>query len=313
MSMIPNQSEGSAQGNLGIAERIPGSSMEPSITVKDMSFGYNGGDLFNGLNLEMKKGNIYGLLGLNGAGKTSLMKLLTGLLFPREGEIRVMGENPSIRAPGLLSRIFVLSEELNAPSISEKEFLLSHAPFYPGYDQGQFDRYLGDFDVPRNKRLNKLSFGQKKKFLLSFGLACGSELLVLDEPTNGLDIPAKGLFRRLVAEALSEERIFIISTHQVRDVDSLIDPITILHEGKVLFEHDMAQVNDRIHMTRATTPPPADAEGLIYSEAAVGGYWAVWKGPDMHGGPIDLEILFNTVISQPEVYAEIFKAEGVAI
>lgn len=283
------------------------------ITVKDMSFGYNGGDLFSGLNLEMEKGNIYGLLGLNGAGKTSLMKLMTGLLFPREGEIRVMGEIPSRRTPELLSRIFVLPEELNTPSVSEKEFLLSHTPFYPDYNHSQFERYLGEFDVPRNKRLNKLSYGQKKKFLLSFGLACGSELLVLDEPTNGLDIPAKGLFRRLVAEALTEERIFIISTHQVRDVDSLIDPITILHEGKVLFEHDMAQVNERIHMTRSTTPPAADAEGLIYSEAAVGGYWAVWKGPDINGGPLDLEILFNTVISRPEVYTEVFKTEGAAL
>lgn len=283
------------------------------VTVKDMSFGYNGGNLFDGLNLQMEKGNIYGLLGLNGAGKTTLLKLLTGLLFPGDGEIRVMGENPSHRSPGLLSRIFVLPEELNVPSISEKEFLLSQVPFFPGYNQDQFERYLGDFDVPRNKKLSKLSYGQKKKFLLSFGLACGSELLVLDEPTNGLDIPSKGLFRRLVAEALTDDRIFVISTHQVRDVDSLIDPITILHEGRVLFEHGMAQVHDRLHMTRSTTPPSAEAEGLIYSEAAVGGYWAVWKGPDLNGGPIDLEILFNTVISRPDIYTEVFSAEGVNV
>jgi ABC-2 type transport system ATP-binding protein len=282
-----------------------------------MSFGYNRANLFSGLNLEMEQGNIYGLLGLNGAGKTTLMKLLTGLLFPKEGEIRVMGENPSLRHPGLLSRIFVLPEELNTPSISEKEFLLSYTPFYPGYDRAQFERYLGEFDVPRNKKLNKLSLGQKKKFMLSFGLACGSELLILDEPTNGLDIPSKGLFRRLVAEALTEERIFVISTHQVRDVESLIDPITILHEGKVLFEHSIAEVNERLHMTRTSTPPAADAEGLIYSEAAVGGYWAVWKGADVNGGPIDLEILFNTVISRPEVYAGLFRSgdseEGAAV
>jgi ABC-2 type transport system ATP-binding protein len=282
-----------------------------------MSFGYNSSNLFSGLNLEMEQGNIYGLLGLNGAGKTTLMKLLTGLLFPKTGEIRVMGEDPSRRTPGLLSRIFVLPEELNTPSISEKEFLLSYTPFYPGYDRAQFERYLGEFDVPRNKKLNKLSLGQKKKFMLSFGLACGSELLILDEPTNGLDIPSKGLFRRLVAEALTEERIFIISTHQVRDVESLIDPITILHEGKVLFEHSMAEVNERLHMTRTSTPPAADAEGLIYSEAAVGGYWAVWKGADVNGGPIDLEILFNTVISRPEVYAGLFRSgdseEGAAV
>ena len=221
-----------------------------------------------------------------------------------------MGEIPSRRNPGFLSRIYVLPEELNAPSVTENEYLLSLVPFYPDFDMALFERFVSEFDIPRGKKLSKLSYGQKKKFMLSFGLACGSELLVLDEPSNGLDIPSKGLFRRLVAEALTEERVFVISTHQVRDVDSLIDPITILHEGKVLFEHGMAEVNERIHMTRSNTPPAQDTEGLIYSEAAVGGYWSVWKGADIEGGPIDLEILFNTVISRPEVYTELFRKEG---
>jgi ABC-2 type transport system ATP-binding protein len=295
--MISNQNEGSSGGS--------------NITIEDMSFGYNGSDLFNGLNLTMEKGNIYGLLGLNGAGKTTLMKLLTGLLFPQSGTVRVMGEDPTRRHPGYLSRIFVLPEELHAPSLSEKEYLASKAPFYPLFNKEQFERYMGEFEIPRNKKLSKLSYGQKKKFLLSFGLACGSELVVMDEPTNGLDIPSKGLFRRLVAEALTDERIFIISTHQVRDVDTLIDPITILHEGRVLFEHGMAEVSERIRMTRDVTPPSSTAEGLIYSEASVGGYWSVWKGADVAGGPIDLEILFNTVIARPDLYAEIFRAEGV--
>lgn len=280
------------------------------VQVKNMTFGYGKGILFDDLNLKMEKGNIYGLLGLNGAGKTTLMKLLTGLLFPDIGQIDVFGEEPDKRHPGFLSRICVLPEELNVPSLTESEYLMTRVPFYPDFDHGLFERFISEFEVPRNKRLNKLSYGQKKKFLLSFGLACGSELLVLDEPTNGLDIPSKSLFRRLVAEALTDERIFVISTHQVRDVDSLIDPITILHEGKVLFEHGMAEVGDRIRMTRSNTPPAADSDGLIYSEAAVGGYWSVWKGTDPDGGPIDLEILFNTVISRPDVYTEVFRSEG---
>jgi len=295
------------------SERTGAPAGDPLVTVKDLTFGYNGGQLFGGLNLRMEKGNIYGLLGLNGAGKTTLMKLLTGLLFPDSGDIRVMGDTPSLRNPSLLSRIFMLPEELNVPSISETEYVLSHAVFFPGFDRDRFERYLGEFDIPRNTKLNKLSYGQKKKFLLSFGLACGSELLVLDEPTNGLDIPSKSLFRRLVAESVSDDRVFVISTHQVRDVDSLIDPITILHEGSVLFEHDLAEVQSRIHMTRSVSAPPADADGLIYSEAAVGGYWSVWKGADEEGGPIDLEILFNTVISRPDIYAQLFRSEGVAV
>ena len=284
----------------------------PDIEVVDMCFGYKGGRLFNGLNLRMSKGHIYGLLGLNGAGKTSLMKLLTGLLFADSGEIRVMDHNPALRRPDMLSRIFVLPEELNAPAISEKEYVLSNSVFYPRFDSSRFERCLGDFEVPRGKKLSKLSYGQKKKFFLSFGLACGAEFLVLDEPTNGLDIPSKGLFRRLAAEALSEDQIFVISTHQVRDMDSLIDPITILHEGRVLFEHSLAEVYSRIRMTLSLTAPAADSEGLIYTEAAVGGYWSVWRGASEDGGPVDLEVLFNTAVSRPEIYSEIFQSGGAA-
>lgn len=283
------------------------------ISIKGMSFGYNGSILFDELNLDMHKGNIYGLLGLNGSGKTTMMKLISGLLFPVSGDITVLGETPSRRYPDFLSRIYVLPEELHVPAMSEHEFVVSHQAFYPRFDNERFERYLREFDLPRNKKLHKMSFGQKKKFLLSFGMACGSELLVLDEPTNGMDIPSKGLFRRLVAEAISDERLFIISTHQVRDVDSLIDPITILHEGQVVFDHGMSEIFDCIHMTRTSSPPKADAEGLLYTEAAVGGYWSVWKGADENGGPIDLEILFNTVISRPEIYESVFKTVGGAV
>ena len=301
------QSETNQNGEL---QTVSPAAERPDIEAADLCFGYKGGMLFNGLNLRMSRGRIYGLLGLNGAGKTSLMKLLTGLLFADSGEIRVMDHNPALRRPDMLSRIFMLPEELNAPSISEKEYVRSNAAFYPKFNSSRFERFLGEFEVPRGKKLSKLSYGQKKKFLLSFGLACGAEFLVLDEPTNGLDIPSKGLFRRLVAEALSEDQIFVISTHQVRDVDSLIDPITILHEGRVLFEHSLAEVYSRISMTRSLTAPAADSEGLIYSEAAVGGYWSVWRGASEDGGPVDLEVLFNTAVSRPEIYSEIFQPGG---
>ena len=311
--MHPELNGPGAQGSPGSEERAPAGAGQPDITVTDMSFGYNGGLLFNGLNLEMKRGNIYGLLGLNGSGKTTLMKLLTGLLFSVSGEIRVMGNDPVRRIPDMLSRIFVLPEELNAPSVSEREYVLSRSPFHPGFDGARFERYLREFEIPRNKKLNKLSYGQKKKFFISFGLASGSDLLILDEPSNGLDIPSKGLFRRLVAEALTDDRIFVISTHQVRDVDSLIDPIIILHQGRIMFKHSLGEVCERIHMTRTLTPPVVDTDDLIYTEAAVGGYWSVWKGADNAGGPIDLEILFNMAISRPDIYAELFNGRGAGV
>ncbi len=275
------------------------------VTIRDMRFAYGRHVLFENLNMHLEPGNIYGLLGLNGAGKTTLMKLMTGLLFADEGHLEVMGENPAKRNPSLLADIFMVSEDLYIPSVSREEYLKAMVPFYPKFSLPLFERFIGAFDIPTQGKLSKMSYGQKKKFLLAFGLASGCRLLVLDEPTNGLDIPSKGLFRRLVAEALTEERSFVLSTHQVRDVDSLIDPIVIIHEGKILFEHSMAEVSQYLHMTRSDSPAAENAEGLLYTEANVGGYWSVWKGPDENGEPIDLEILFNTIISRPEVFREL--------
>jgi len=282
------------------------------IEITGLSFSYDRKDLFRDMNLVLKPGNIYGLLGLNGAGKSTLLKLMTGLLFPTSGTLSALQYDPAKREPGLLSKLFVLPEELNAPGITDREYVRARAPLYPDFDYDRLERYLQAFDLPRGCKLTKLSYGQKKKFLLSFGLACNASLLMLDEPTNGLDIPSKGLFRRLVAEALTDRQIFIISTHQVRDVDSLIDPIVILHEGAVLFNYTLAQVTSQLRMSHSIARPDDNAEGLLYSEPTVGGFSAVWKDKNAADGRVDLEVLFKSVIASPETYSSLFGAESVA-
>jgi ABC-2 type transport system ATP-binding protein len=278
------------------------------IEIKDLSFSYGRKDLFQEMDLTLQSGNIYGLLGLNGAGKSTLLKLMTGLLFPTEGTLTTLGYDPAKRDPGLLSKLFVLPEELNTPGMTDREYVRVRAPFYPGFDHDRLDRYRQEFDLPRERKLTTLSYGQKKKFLLSFGLACNASLVLLDEPTNGLDIPSKGLFRRLIAEALTDEQIFIISTHQVRDVEALIDPIVILHEGTVLFNQTLAQVTSHIRISHSTTRPDSHAEGLLYCEPTVGGFSAVWKDENATDGQVDLEVLFKSVITSPETISSLFEA-----
>jgi len=278
------------------------------IEIKDLSFSYGRKDLFQEMDLTLQPGNIYGLLGLNGAGKSTLLKLMTGLLFPTEGTLTTLGYDPAKRDPGLLSKLFVLPEELNIPGMTDREYVRVRAPFYPGFDHDRLDRYLQEFDLPRERKLTTLSYGQKKKFLLSFGLACNASLVLLDEPTNGLDIPSKGLFRRLIAETLTDEQIFIISTHQVRDVEALIDPIVILHEGTVLFNQTLAQVTSHIRISHSTTRPDSHAEGLLYCEPTVGGFSAVWKDENATDGQVDLEVLFKSVIASPETISSLFEA-----
>lgn len=280
------------------------------IEIKDLSFGYGRNELFNQMDLNLEPGNIYGLLGINGAGKSTLLKLVSGLLFPDSGKLTSLGHDPCKREPGFLSRISFLSEELNLATITDRQYIYFNTPFYPKFNHEQFERYLREFDIPRNRKLTQLSYGQKKKFMLSFALASGTEIVILDEPTNGLDIPSKGLFRRLVAEALNEDQIFIISTHQVRDVESLIDNLVILHQGKVMFNQSMAQVSSKIRMTQSPSRPDPGSSDLLYCEPGVGGYWTVWRDSDAEDGIIDLEILFNTVISQPEIYSNLFGQTG---
>ena len=279
------------------------------VELERLRFGYGPEDLFRDTDLTLEPGTIYGLLGLNGAGKSTLLRLIAGLLFPASGRMSVLGHEPARRKPAFLSSLFVLPEELNVPGITDREYLAARAPFYPDFDRPRLERHLEELEVPRGRKLSSLSHGQQKKFLLSFGLATNASLLLLDEPTNGLDIPSKGLFRRLVAEALVDDRIFVVSTHQVRDVEALIDSILVLHEGKVLFHGSVPEVSNRIRFSLDSSRPDERSAGLLYAEPTVGGFASVWMDPNAGDGHLDLEMLFKAVIARPDDFAALFEKE----
>jgi ABC-2 type transport system ATP-binding protein len=267
------------------------------VHMQNVGFSYTQNRLFNHLDLEIRRGNIYGLLGKNGAGKTTLLKILSGQLFIEEGETKVLGENPQERKPSLLSEIFYLPEEFPLPKMKASEYLAMRSPFYPKFDHEMFSQYCREFDIDLNQRLDQMSLGQKKKVLLSFGLATNTALLILDEPTNGLDIPSKRQFRQTVASAMTEQRTFIISTHQVRDMENLIDPIIILHDGKVIFNDTVESVNEK-YVLSLTTEQPKAGEGM-YIEKVLGGWMVLSeRTDDKEGKPLDLETLFNVIIEQ---------------
>ena len=267
------------------------------IEIQELDFRYGKKLLFQNLQISLEKGRLYGFLGLNGAGKSTLFKLLCGLLYPEKGQIRVLGEESPKRSPELLSRLFLLPEESSVPSISGEEYLYTRASFYPNFDREIFNRYCKELELPTLKqKLHRLSYGQKKKFLLAFGLASGAQLILLDEPTNGLDIPSKAILRRLLVEALTPERSFIISTHQVSDISTLVDSIIIVHQGRILFDQSLQDIEKYLHMQCSETAPDTTASGLLYNELTARGYWSVWQGPAESYSPLDLEILFNTVL-----------------
>jgi ABC-2 type transport system ATP-binding protein len=206
------------------------------IEIKNFSFSYKAEEpLFCELDLQVGAGSVYGLLGKNGAGKTTLLKIVAGLLFPHSGNCSVVGCKPKERLPHFLQEIYFIPEEFYVPPVTADVYVDLYAPFYKKFDQQAYKTAINEFALPTNKKLTTLSYGQKKKFLVVFALATNCKLLLLDEPTNGLDIPSKSQFRKLLASMLTEEKTFIIATHQVRDLETLIDTVVILDNGKIIF------------------------------------------------------------------------------
>jgi ABC-2 type transport system ATP-binding protein len=211
----------------------------------------------------------------------------------------VIGEDPALRSASLLSKIFYVSEELYLPSMSGNEYINLYAPFYPLFNKDEMDSYLLEFQLNPKASLNKLSFGQKRKFLLSFALASNTPLVIFDEPTNGLDIPSKSQFRKIVASAMTDNRTIIISTHQVRDMDQLIDPIIIVHNNKVVLNSSLEEINEAFTIKRGMSVP----DDAIYSEKSALGYiYLVHRKEDDEDIAIDIEFLFNAIISNPNLF-----------
>lgn len=269
------------------------------IEIQEMGFGYaKQVPLFDRLTIEIGAGSITGLLGKNGAGKTSLIKIISGLLYPSTGTVAVSGHKPGRRHPSFLRDVFFVPEEFYFPSITIRRFIAANSPFYHRFDPKLMDHLLHEFELPQDKHIHKLSYGQKKKFLISFSLATRCRLLVLDEPTNGLDIPSKVVFRKVMAGTLDEDQLVIISTHQVRDVENLIDRIVILDEGRIILEKDIAEISSQLQFSHSTVP---DGDMVLYSEMVPGGYKVIT--PQINGNSsVDIELLFNAVTRGKKIF-----------
>jgi len=264
------------------------------IEITNLSFHYGKQqNLFNGLSLSEGEGSIVGLLGKNGAGKSTLLKLITGLLEAPNNSLKVMGETPFHRNPSLLEEIYFIPEEYDLPSVKVDEYVKAYSIFYPRFDHLKFKGILSDFELDARNRLTKLSYGQKKKFLIAFALSTNCKLLVLDEPTNGLDIPSKSIFRKVVAGSLSEDQLVVISTHQVKDVENLIDKIIILEQGKVIFHQSLWEISEKYAFATATN---LDGIDTLYHEVAPGGF-KLMKTASGNPSDVDIELLFNAAIN----------------
>ena len=276
-------------------------------SINNLSFSYNKhlGDLFHDLSLELSAGNIYGLLGKNGAGKSTLINLMCGLLTPMSGEVTLDGVNVRERLPKTMSDIFLIPEEIELPNLTLKRYVSINSPFYPNFSMEDLQRYLDIFEMGGNMdvKLHSLSMGQKKKVFLAFAFATNTRVLIMDEPTNGLDIPSKSQFRKLVTTGMTDDKLMLISTHQVRDISEILDHVTILDRSRVLLNTSIADVMGHL----AFRPMQEGDQPLFVQPSVMGSLVVVPAQPDEETA-VDLEMLFNATLQNPDAINQLFNA-----
>jgi len=264
--------------------------------------------LFNNLSASFESSHIYGLLGKNGAGKTTLLKCICGLLHPSSGKITIDGKSVFKRLPSILSSIFFLPETFFIPDMSVEQYIKYYSPFYPNFDIKIFEDSSHVLEIENEKKISSFSYGQKKKFLLAFGFATKAPIVILDEPTNGLDIPSKTVIRRKIAESFTEEQSVIISTHQVRDLQQIFDSIIILNDGKIIFNRSLEQIAKNLATVQVTNDDSKYENTSNYFEQTPIGKIYLTKNEQSSSKeqPIDIEFLFNATINSPDFVNSLF-------
>ena len=268
------------------------------IEVENLSFSYGRrkSKVLEDFSMELDKGSVYGLLGKNGTGKSTLLYLMAGLLRSQTGNVLYKGVDVKKRYPDTLQDMFLVPEEFALPNVSLKQYVKLNAPFYPNFSDELLNACLRDFNMNEDIHLGELSMGQKKKAFMCFALATNTSLLMMDEPTNGLDIPSKSQFRKVIASGMSDDKAVIISTHQVRDIDSLLDHVLIMDGSELLLNESVATICKMLYFAEQGMNEPT--EGALYVQPSVQGNSVILPNEYGEESKMNLEVLFNAMLAE---------------
>ena len=276
------------------------------ITVENLSFLYRKSKraVLHDFSLSLEKGRVYGLLGKNGAGKSTLLYLMSGLLTPKSGKVVYHDVDVRRRLPITLQDMFLVPEEFDLPPVSLISYIELNSPFYPRFSKEDMLKYLHYFEMDINIDLGALSMGQKKKVFMSFALATNTSLLLMDEPTNGLDIPGKSQFRKFIASGMTDDKTILISTHQVRDIDKVLDHVLIMDNSRVLLDESTASICSKLFFLESDDRELAAT--ALYTLPSVQGNFLMLPNTEGEESEINLELLFGAVLAEPGKIAEMF-------
>ncbi|MBQ9185456.1 MAG: ABC transporter ATP-binding protein [Bacteroidales bacterium] len=272
------------------------------IEINNLAFSFRNHPVLQGISMRLEEGKIYGLLGENGVGKTTLLTLLCGLKRPQAGSILADGRAPFDRQPSLLQEQFYLPDEVMPIRANAAKFATERSIFWPKFSFITYEAVLREFEVDTTQRMDKMSAGQLKKTWIAFALACGARYYYMDEPTNGLDIPSKAQFRKALMKYTSEEATMVISTHQVRDLESIIDPIIVLDSKEVLVNATLEEISKKLYFDYGTQLHP----GALYLEQTPGGAIQVYPNESGEESKVNLEAFFNAVYAHKDIARQLF-------
>ena len=276
------------------------------LNVENVSFGYKrrAKEVLSHFALTLGQGRVYGLLGKNGAGKSTLLYLMSGLLTPKKGKVMYKGTDVRLRRPDTLSDMYLVPEEFELPPVTLAKYVKMNSPFYPHFSLEDMTGYLHLFGMDTDADLRALSMGQKKKAYMCFALAANTSLLLMDEPTNGLDIPSKSQFRKVIASGMTEEKSVVVSTHQVRDIDRLLDQVVVIDGNEVLLNRSVVDITDKLLFAEQGMNEPTD--DALFVQPSVHGNSVIWPNLAGEESPLNLELLFNALLTEREKIQAIF-------
>jgi ABC-2 type transport system ATP-binding protein len=220
--------------------------MTDVIVVRGLTKRYGDTLAVDDVSFSIQSDTIYGLLGRNGAGKTTVMSILTAQNFATSGDVRVFGQNPYENAKVLQRLCFVRESQKYPDDALPKHAFKTARLFFPHWDQQLAERLIDDFQLPMKRRIKKLSRGQLSAVGVVIGLASRAEITFFDEPYLGLDAVARQIFYdRLLEDYTAHPRTVILSSHLIDEVSNLIEKVLVIDRGRIIMDEDTDAVRDR--------------------------------------------------------------------
>lgn len=267
------------------------------VEVNNLSRSFGKVEALHAIDFNASRGKVYGLVGANGAGKTTLIKHLLGLLRAKSGSVRVFGEDPVRKPADVLRHIGYLSESRDIPDwMSIAELMRYTGAYYSSWDQAYADELLDTFFLDANKNIGTLSRGMRAQVALISAVAHRPELLILDEPSSGLDAVVRKDILNAVVRTLTEEgRTVIFSSHLLEEVERLSDHVTMIHQGRVTLDSSLESINNSHHHCSFRFAHPQDVKPDAAQAIVISGEGRYWSA--IHAGA-------------PEAFQESIRALG---